>query len=69
MADNDNISMDPAVFEQFLKEIHDRLGDFEIDKSQTTNFLNEAIKQINAQYGGMVDLDFFQTPPEEFDDE
>ena len=26
--DNNNVSMDPAVFEQFLKEIHDRLGDF-----------------------------------------
>ena len=66
---DDNVSMDPAVFEQFLREIHDRLGEFEIDKSQTTNFLNEAIKQINAQYGGMADLDFFKAPPTEFDDE
>ena len=67
--DNNNASMDPAVFEQFLREIHDRLGDFEVDKSQTTNFLNEAIKQINEQYGGMANLDLFEAPPEEYNDE
>ena len=70
MSNNDDQnSMDPAVFEQFLREIHDRLGEFEVDKAQTTNFLNQAIKQIHEQYGGMENLEFFRAPEPDLDDE
>ena len=47
MNDNDNQdSMDPAVFETFLREIHNRIQEFDVDKEQTTDFFNDAIEQI-----------------------
>jgi len=59
--DNNN-SMDPAVFEQFLKEMHSRLHEFEVDKQQTTDFFNEAIKQINEKYIPGQKMDLFTVP-------
>lgn len=61
MNDNDNQdSMDPAVFETFLREIHNRIQEFDVDKEQTTDFFNDAIEQINEQYGGGRGLELFK---------
>tara|TARA_E500000331_G_scaffold358533_1_gene426301 strand:+ start:4365 stop:4589 length:225 start_codon:yes stop_codon:yes gene_type:complete len=61
MNDNDNQnSMDPAVFEAFLREIHNRIQEFDVDKEQTTDFFNDAIEQVNEQYGGGRGLELFK---------
>ena len=68
MSNNDNNkSMDPAVFEQFLREMHSRLHEFEVDKQQTTDFFNEAIKQINEKYIPGQKMDFFTVPESDED--
>jgi hypothetical protein len=70
--DNNNKSMDPAVFEQFLREMHSRLHEYEVDKKQTTDFFNEAIKQINEKYIPGNKMEYFSVPEpdvEESEDE
>ena len=67
--DNNEKSMNPQVFEQFLREIHNRLGEFELDKAQTTQFFNEAIKQINENYAVGGQVEYFQVPQPDLDEE
>lgn len=67
--ENDGNSMDPAVFEQFLREIHSRLNEFEVDKEKTTEFFNEAVRQVNERLGSGDHLDYFKMPQADLDDE
>lgn len=70
MADNNEQNpMDPAVFEQFLREINSRLNEFEIDKVKTTEFFNEAIKQVNENFAGGQKIEYFDVPQPDLDDE
>ena len=70
MSNNDNNkSMDPAVFEQFLREMHSRLHEFEVDRQQTTDFFNEAIKQINEKYIPGQKMDYFSVPEEDVEED
>lgn len=70
MSNNDNQNpMDPQLFEQFLREVHSRLTDFEIDKEKTTEFFNEAVKQVNERYPGAYKVDYFETPEPDLDEE
>ena len=63
MSNNDNQNpMVPQLFEQFLREVHSRLTDFEIDKEKTTEFFNEAVKQVNERFAGAYKVDYFETP-------
>ena len=67
--DNGQKVMDMAVFEQFLREIHSRMHEFEVDAEKTTEFFNEAVKQVNEKYPGSENLEYFQVPKRDFDDE
>jgi len=67
--DNNENMMDQQVFEQFLQEIHNRLQDFEVDKTQTTDFFNEAIKQVNEKYAGGQEIEYFKKPQPDFEEE
>lgn len=70
MSDEKNTKvMDMKVFEQFLREVHSRMGEFEIDSAQTTEFFNEAVKQVNERYPTERKMEYFQVPQQDLDDD
>ena len=48
--------------------MHSRLHEFEVDKQQTTDFFNEAIKQINEKYIPGQKMDLFTVPESDEED-
>ena len=67
MSDNkNNKTMDPAVFEAFIRELTSQLQDFEVSNKQTVDFFNEAIRTVKTTFPNTEDLTEME-PPEEDD--
>tara|TARA_B100000287_G_C20670662_1_gene793273 strand:- start:2796 stop:3023 length:228 start_codon:yes stop_codon:yes gene_type:complete len=66
MSDNqDNKTMNPVVFEAFIRELASQLKDFEVSNRQTVDFFNEAIKTVKTNFPEAEDLTEMEIPEED----